>query len=151
MLKVGTLAPDFEATLDDGSAFRLSERCRQSPVVLYFYPAAFSGGCTSQACGFRDAYSDIRDTGATLFGVSRDSADSQRDFQAAYSLPFPMISDADGRIAALYEVSSHVPVLRPRITYVIDRDRVVRAAFRHDVAIGRHITDTLDAVRALAA
>ena len=149
MLPLHAPAPDFDATLDTGGAFRLSQLRGEKNVVLYFYPRDFSSGCTAQACSFRDSYSEIRDHDAVIIGVSGDSAESHRDFKEAHTLPFPIISDPDGRLRNLYEVRSVIPLLRPRVTYVIDKQGIIQAAFRHDLAIGRHLSDTLAALEAI--
>lgn len=149
MLKVGAVAPDFEATLDDGSRFRLSDLRGEKHLVLYFYPADFTGGCTAQACSFRDNYDTVKRYNAIIVGVSGDSAESHVAFRQQHNLGFPLISDPERRIAALYKVKSSLPGLRPRITYVIDKDGVIRAAFRHDILISRHLADTLEALEKL--
>jgi thioredoxin-dependent peroxiredoxin len=151
VLKTSTQAPDFVATLDNGEEFRLSGLRGEKNVVLYFYPRDFSRGCTAQACSFRDNYAEIRSYNAVIIGVSGDSAESHRDFKETHSLEYPIISDADGRIRELYDVRSSIPVLRPRVTYVIDKSGMIRAAFRHDIAVGRHITDVLEALRQIEA
>jgi thioredoxin-dependent peroxiredoxin len=151
VLKTSTQAPDFVATLDNGEEFRLSGLRGEKNVVLYFYPRDFSRGCTAQACSFRDNYAEIRSYNAVIIGVSGDSAESHRDFKETNSLEYPIISDADGRIRELYDVRSSIPVLRPRVTCVIDKSGMIRAAFRHDIAVGRHITDVLEALRQIEA
>ncbi|MGE0060419.1 MAG: peroxiredoxin, partial [Dehalococcoidia bacterium] len=140
-----------ETVLDDGSPFRLSDLRGDKNVVLYFYPADFTGGCTAQACSFRDNYDAVKAFDAVIVGVSGDSSESHRSFREKHSLGFPLIADEDRRIADLYEVKSSLPMLRPRVTYVIDKQGVIRAAFRHDLAIGRHLVDTLVALEKLEA
>ena len=148
MLKPGDRAPEIEANLEDGSTFRLSDQKGHKNVVLYFYPADFTGGCTRQACGFRDAYSDIRDLDAVIVGVSGNSGESHAAFKEKYRLPFQMIADQDHKVMQDYEAAKK-GIVRPRITYVIDKEGVVRAAFRHDIAINRHISDTIEALKAI--
>jgi peroxiredoxin Q/BCP len=149
MLKVNQPAPDFEATLDDGSSFRLSSLRGEKNIVLYFYPADFTAGCTAEACRFRDSYEAMKALDAVVLGVSGNSAESHARFREKHGLGFPLIADEDRSIAALYDVKGALPLLRPRVTYVIDKQGVIRAAFRHDIAIGRHLTDTLRALEAL--
>ena len=149
MLEVSARAPDFETTLDDGTRFRLSDLEGKKNVVLYFYPADFTGGCTAQACSFRDNYDTVQGYDAVIIGVSGDTLDSHVSFKEKHGLGFPLISDTDRKIARLYEVTSSFPKIRPRITYVIDKQGIIRSAFRHDIAIGRHLADTLDALEAL--
>ena len=149
MLAVGTRAPLFEAPLDDGSTFRLADMAGKKNVVLYFYPKDGSAGCTKQACSFRDSYASIRAYDAVIVGVSRDSLESHRRFKEQHSLSFPIASDVDGGIHAMYEVNPILGFLRPRITYVIDKQGIIRAAFRHDFAIGRHLPDTIAALESI--
>lgn len=149
MLEVNTLAPDFEATQDDGTLFRLSDLRGEKNVVLYFYPADFTAGCTAQACAFRDNYEELEARNAVLIGVSRDSVGRHTSFKEKHGLVFPLVSDPDSRIARLYRATGMLPKVPPRVTYVIDRHGVIRAAFRHDIAIGRHQVDTLRALDAL--
>ena len=151
MLEVGTKAPLFEAPLDDGTTFRLSDMAGNKNVVLYFYPKDGSAGCTKQACNFRDSYASIRAYDAVIVGVSRDSVDSHRQFKEQHSLSFPIAADVDGGIHDLYEVKPILGLLRPRITNVIDKQGEIRAAFRHDIAIGRHLPDTKAALEAIQA
>jgi peroxiredoxin Q/BCP len=149
VLAIGTPAPDFTARLDDGSEFRLSVQRGGKNVVLYFYPKDFSQGCTKQACSFRDSYAALQAYDALIVGVSRDSESSHASFKREHGLSFPLISDADGRLSELYDVKSVLPLVRPRVTYVIDKQGVIRSAFRHDLAIGRHLSDTLAALEDL--
>jgi len=149
MLEVGTKAPLFEAPLDDGSTFRLSDLAGEKNVVLYFYPKDFTAGCTREACDFRDGDASIRAYDAVTIGISRDSVESHRAFKARYSLTFPIASDIDASIHDLYEVKPMIGFVRPRITYVIDKAGIIRAAFRHDIAIGRHLPDTIAALESM--
>lgn len=151
MLNVGSPAPDFTAKLDDGTTFRLADQRGQKNVVLYFYPKDFSAGCTKQACSFRDSFASIGRYDAMILGVSSDSEDSHRSFRERHELSFPLISDPDGKLSDLYEVRSLIPIYRPRITYVIDKQGIVRGAFRHDLAIGKHLSDTFDALERIEA
>jgi peroxiredoxin Q/BCP len=151
VLAPGSVAPDFTARLDEGSEFRLAEMRGVKNVVLYFYPKDFSQGCTRQACSFRDSYAAVQAYDAVIVGVSRDSEASHASFKQEHGLAFPLISDAEGRLGDLYDVKSALPLIRPRVTYVIDKQGVIRSAFRHDIAIGRHLSDTLAALEALTA
>jgi peroxiredoxin Q/BCP len=150
MLKIGDTAPDFEAPLDDGSVFRLSEALAIGPLVLYFYPRDFTAGCTREAQDFRDVYPDIFELGAWVIGVSTDHADSHRRFREACRLPFPLATDTGGSIRDAYGV--HRRFLGPgtmRVTFLIDREGVIRGVYDHELAIGRHVTDVLSGLRGL--
>jgi thioredoxin-dependent peroxiredoxin len=146
MLRVNSPAPDFEATLDDGSPFRLSGLRGEKNVVLYFYPKDFSGGCTRQACSFRDNYNAVKGYDAVIIGVSSDDEESHRRFKEEHSLPFPIITDPDRKVSELYGLRPILGLIRPRATYVIDKQGVIRKAFQHNVFIGRHLSDTLEAL-----
>ena len=143
MLRVGDAAPDFDAVLDDGTPFRLSSLRGTRNVVLYFYPADFTGGCTAEACSFRDSDAAIRAHDAVIVGVSADSAESHRAFKQQHALPYPIVSDEDGSLRRTYEVVSKLPKVRPRITYVIDKQGIIRGAFRHDILVKKHASDAL--------
>src|SRR5512139_2297769 len=114
MLKTGTSAPQFTATLDDGTTFDLASFRGQKRVVIYFYPKDFTAGCTAQACSFRDNY-------AIIVGVSGDSEASHTSFKDQYGLPFPLIADPGRTIHRLYEAVGLLPWMTPRLTYVIDK------------------------------
>ncbi|WP_322795050.1 peroxiredoxin [Tepidiforma sp.] len=147
MLKPGTPAPDFTATLDDGTPFSLAEQRCKKHVVLYFYPKDFTPGCTAQACSFRDNYGAIAAYDAIIIGVSGDSTDSHQSFRERHQLPFPLIPDPDGRLRALYDAKGWIPWMQPRVTYVIDKDGIIRAALRHDLRVTAHVPEVLEALQ----
>lgn len=149
LLPVGKPAPDFSATLSDGAAFRLADYRGSRPVVLFFYPGDFTMGCTQQACAFRDSYSDLRDAGAVLVGISRDTDASHRRFSAEYRLPYPLISDTGRAIIRAYGVErlGGLVGLPKRVTYVIDKEGIVRAAIHHEIVMQRHLEDVLESLR----
>lgn len=101
MLKIGTLAPDFTLTADDGTEVSLSD-FRGQKVVLYFYPKADTPGCTKQACAVRDVYPQIEAGGSVVIGISPDPPDKLIKFRAKYDLPFILLSDPDHQVAAAY-------------------------------------------------
>lgn len=102
-LNVGDPAPDFEAMTDDGKQVKLQDY-RGKRVVLYFYPKDDTPGCTTQACGFRDAYPAIEEKNAVVLGVSPDDQRSHLKFKSKYNLPFTLLVDADHQIAEAYGV-----------------------------------------------
>jgi peroxiredoxin Q/BCP len=119
-------------------------------VVLYFYPKDESAVCTKQACGFRDAYEDFVEAGAVVMGVSSDSVESHRTFAGEHRLPFVLLVDADGSVRKAYGVQSTLRILPGRVTYVIDRQGVVRHIFRAQFSAARHVAEALRVVRHLA-
>ena len=150
-IKVGDEAPDFSFTLKDGSAASLkSMRQRQKAVVLYFYPKDDTPGCTAQACSFRDAYEDFSEAGAEVIGVSADGSVSHEAFASKHRLPFSLVSDADGTLRKKYGVPrSFLGLLPGRVTYIIDRDGIVRHVFSSQLQATRHITEALDVLKRL--
>jgi len=103
MVEEGKPAPDFELTTDGGEAVKLSDY-RGKPVVLYFYPKDDTPGCTTQACGIRDAYSEFQDRGAVVLGVSPDDESSHVKFRDKYELPFTLLADPEHKVADDYGV-----------------------------------------------
>jgi thioredoxin-dependent peroxiredoxin len=101
-LQPGDLAPDFSLPDGDGNIVKLSD-FRGQRVVLYFYPRDNTPGCTKEACGFRDAYSDFEEANAKVFGISTDDAKAHSKFSAKFNLPFPLLTDADGKVSTAYE------------------------------------------------
>jgi peroxiredoxin Q/BCP len=149
MLNVGTAAPQFTATLDDGSTFDLASFLGAKNVVLSFYPKDFTGGCTAQACSFRDNYSLVGQYDAVLFGISGDGEASHSKFRDKHDLPFPLIADPGRKVHRLYEAVGLLPFITPRITYVIDRAGVIRDAIRHDFRVKEHVPEVLAALQAI--
>ena len=137
---VGDLAPDFELPDENGQRHRLSE-FRGRRVVLYFYPADDTGGCTKQACGFRDVYADIEEKNAVVIGISPDGAESHRKFKTKYNLPFVLLSDVDHKVINRYGVWGE------KNNYGIKSVGVIRSHFVLDET--GHIVDAKVKVRAL--
>ena len=102
-INVGDQAPDFETLDDQSNRVKLSE-LRGKRVVLYFYPKDDTPGCTRQACGFRDNYASVEGNNSVVLGVSPDDAESHQAFKSKFSLPFPLLVDADHAIAEAYSV-----------------------------------------------
>lgn len=102
-LHIGDAAPDFALTSDQGTTVRLSD-FRGKRVVLYFYPKDDTSGCTTQACGFRDAYPQIEEKNAVVLGISPDDAKSHQKFKTKYDLPFLLLVDGDHAVADAYGV-----------------------------------------------
>lgn len=151
MLAIGSQAPDFTATLDDGTPFRLADYRGAKNVILYFYPKDFTAGCTKEACGFRDNYDAIKAYDAVIVGVSADTESSHTSFREKHSLPFPLIADAEKELVAKYDARGGLlAFMPPRVTYVIDKEGVIRAAMRHDIFVGRHVSEVIEALASFA-
>jgi thioredoxin-dependent peroxiredoxin len=142
MPAVGEPAPDFTARTTDGRTVTLSE-LRGRYVVLYFFPRAFTPGCTRETIRFRDAHADIEALGGTVIGVSVDDHKTQCDFASATKATFPMIGDHDHTISRLYGVIRPFLKLDRRVTYVIDPAGVIQGVFEHEFQISKHLDAVL--------
>jgi peroxiredoxin Q/BCP len=150
VIEEGQSAPDFELTSDSGETVKLSA-LRGKPVVLYFYPKDDTPGCTTQACGIRDAYGEFEQAGAVVLGVSPDSESSHVKFKEKFGLPFTLLADADHAVAEQYGVwgektfagKTYLGVQRS--TFVINADGNVKKVM-HDVKPASHADDVLAAL-----
>ena len=149
-LQVGDPAPAFTAATNGGGRISLTD-FQGKHVVLFFYPRDDTPSCTKEACAFRDAYQDFTDAGATVVGVSSDSAASHQAFADQHRLPYLLATDKDGALRRAFGVPKTLGFLPGRVTYVIDRTGVVRLAFSAQLAADRHVREALDAVRRLGA
>lgn len=153
MVDEGKPAPDFELQSDAGETVKLSA-LRGKPVVLYFYPKDNTPGCTTQACGIRDAWGEFAATGAAVFGLSPDSVSSHVKFKAGHDLPFTLLADTDHEVAEAYGVwaeksrygRTYMGVVRA--TFVIDADGKV-ARVLPKVQPATHAEEVLEILRAL--
>ena len=146
---VGDPAPDFELPSMTGEPVRLSDFRDKAEVVLYFYPKDNSPVCTAEACSFRDAYETFREAGAEVIGVSADSVESHRRFAAHNRLPFHLLSDPEGALRARYGVPKTLGVLPGRVTYLIDKQGVVRLIFSSQLQAAKHVEEALRVLRQL--
>jgi peroxiredoxin Q/BCP len=151
ILRVGDRAPGFSAKLSSGAVWTLDAWAGRKNVVLFFYPRDASPGCTRQVCLYRDSVAAIADLDAVVLGVSSDSNDSHERFIAERNLPFPLISDPDGALSSLYgarRLWGVLPLLK-RVTYVIDKQRIVRGVIHDEFSIDSHATGVLRILRDL--
>ncbi len=146
-VQVGDVAPDFTLPSQAGAPVSLHD-LRGKNVVLYFYPKDNTSGCTAQACAFRDQYEVFKDAGAEVIGVSSDSTESHQQFAAQYRLPFTLLSDVGGKVRKRYGATT-MGLLPGRVTYVIDKNGVVRHMFSSAFNAGKHITEAVQALQAL--
>jgi thioredoxin-dependent peroxiredoxin len=150
VIEEGKPAPDFELTSDTGETVKLSA-LRGKPVVLYFYPKDDTPGCTTQACGIRDAYGEFEAAGAVVLGVSPDDERSHVKFKEKFGLPFTLLADPDHAVADTYGVWGEKKYMGKtflgvkRSTFVIDADGNV-AKVMHDVKPANHADDVLAAL-----
>jgi peroxiredoxin Q/BCP len=148
-MQPGDVVPDFELSDDQGATRTLTELLADGPVVLFFYPAALSPGCTAESCHFRDLGKEFAEAGAQRVGISPDGVDKQAQFSAKHSFDFPLLSDPDGRIATIFGVRRRfTPLATKRTTFVIDTDRKVLDVIKSEVRMGVHADRALAALRA---
>lgn len=138
MLDTGSRAPEFVLENDQGGETSLSELVQDGPLILYFYPADFTPGCTKEACSIRDIHNDIQAVGLQVAGVSPQDADSHQRFRDEHKLPFILLSDPDKVAIKMYDVDGPFGVGVRRATFLITQDRVIQDAMMADVRIGRH-------------
>jgi peroxiredoxin Q/BCP len=150
-IQVGDKAPDFTLPAASGESVRLQDRLGERVVVLYFYPKDNTGGCTAEACAFRDSHEVFTDAGAEVIGVSSDSADTHAGFSDKYQLPFTLLADQGGKVRKLYGVPTVLGFIPGRVTYVIDRQGTVRQVFSSMTDTGKHVSEALEMVLQLQA
>jgi peroxiredoxin Q/BCP len=138
MLATGELAPDFELPDQDGRKRRLADLQGGKPLILYFYPADFTPGCTREACDLRDLHTQILSAGLRVIGVSPQSPDSHRRFRDEHSLPFMLLSDEEKVAIKAYGVDGPLGIGVRRATFLIDRKRRIVDAVLADLRISRH-------------
>jgi thioredoxin-dependent peroxiredoxin len=149
-LEVGDQAPSFTAEAHNGQTVRLDDYRGKQAVVVYFYPKDDTPICTTEACGFRDAYEDFVKAGAVVIGVSADSLDRHRDFAQRRNLPFLLVSDADGALRRAFGVSKTWGIFPGRTTFVIDREGIVQHVLNAQWTGARHVQEALEVVRRAA-
>ena len=147
LIKIGQSVPNFTLQTDEGKLFSL-ENLKGKKIILYFYPKDDTPGCTKEACGFRDAWSDIIKTGAIVVGVSKDSVKSHQFFKKKYNLPFPLLSDKEGAVCEQYGVIVDTNCFGKkyrgikRTTFLIDENGNISAIWRK-VKVDKHILEVL--------
>ncbi len=148
-MAVGDKAPDFSLEAQDGRRVSLHDFAGEKNVVLYFYPKDFTSGCTAEAKTFSDNYDEVLAMGAEVIGVSSDSAQTHGSFASECSVKFPLLADEGGRVRALYGVKASLGFIPGRVTFVIDKEGVVRHVFSSQVRPKQHVAEAIEALRAI--
>ncbi|MFG2265531.1 peroxiredoxin [Streptomyces sp. NPDC048720] len=148
-VEVGDKAEDFALPDETGTVRRLTELLADGPVVLFFYPAALTPGCTAEACHFRDLAAEFAAVGARPVGISGDSVERQQEFAGRHTLGMTLLSDADGAVRDRFGVRRGF-TLAPtkRVTFVIGRDRTVLEVVRSELRMNTHADRALAVLRA---
>ena len=143
-MRTGDVVQDFELPDQSGTPRSLSQLLANGPVVLFFYPAAMTYGCTKESCHFRDLKAEFAAVGAQPVGISADQVDKQRQFDEKESLGFPLLSDPDRTVAAQLGAKRGASFLpNKRITFVIDTDRKVLEVIHSEVSMAGHTDKAL--------
>lgn len=148
-IKVGDMAPDFTLTAQTGVPVSLKDFRSQKSVVLYFYPKDDTPGCTAESCAFRDSYQVFKDAGAEVIGVSSDSTESHQKFASKHNLPFILLSDVGGQLRKSYEVPADFFILPGRVTYIIDKEGVIRHIFNSQMNFKAHVDEALKTLKSI--
>lgn len=150
-MHTGDHAPDFELPDQTGTPRTLSTLLADGPVVLFFYPAAMTTGCTKEACHFRDLAAEFAAAGVQRVGISRDSVDKQKQFADLHSFDYPLLSDADGAVAEQFGVKrgklgARLGAPVKRWTFAITGDGRIAAAIHSEVNMETHADTALKAL-----
>ncbi len=145
-VQVGDLTPDFALLNQSGTPVSLGDFLGKQHIVLYFYPKDNTSLCTEEACAFRDSYEVFKGAGAEVIGVSSDSVESHRQFAKEHQLPFILLSDVDGVIRKRYSVPTAFG-LPGRVTYIIDRQGIVRRIFFSQFTSKKHVDEALQVLQ----
>lgn len=148
-LPVGEKAPSFTLNNQYGKAVSLSDFTGRANVVVYFYPKDDTPGCTKESCTFRDQYTAFTDIGAEVLGISSDSEASHRAFAEKYRLPFPLLADSGGAVRQQFRVPKSLGLLPGRVTFVIDKQGVIRHVFNSQLNPTRHVDEAIAVLKSL--
>jgi len=150
-VKVGDRAPDFTLPALTGESVSLESFFGKKNIVLYFYPKDNTAGCTAEACSFRDSYEVFQEAGAEVIGVSSDSEKTHQQFANKNRLPFILLSDLGGVVRKFYGVPSTLGLIPGRVTYIIDKEGIVRHIFSSQFAPQMHVAEALKVLNELSA
>ncbi|MFF8410693.1 peroxiredoxin [Streptomyces omiyaensis] len=151
-MNIGDLVEDFTLPDETGTPRSLSGLLAEGPVVLFFYPAAMTAGCTAEACHFRDLAAEFRAAGALPVGISGDVVEKQKEFAERHSLGYPLLSDPEGTVRERFGVRRGFSLApTKRVTFVIGQDLRVREVVRSELRMSAHADRALAALAALRA
>jgi thioredoxin-dependent peroxiredoxin len=149
-MKAGDVVEDFELPDETGTPRKLSELLANGPVVLFFYPAAMTLGCTAESCHFRDMKAEFDAVGAQLVGISADQVEKQKRFSDKHSFDYPLLSDPDGAVATQFGVRRRFTMISPtkRTTFVIGTDLRIIEVIQSEIRMSVHADRALEALKA---
>lgn len=145
-IKIGSKAPDFTLPSNTGEDITLSHFFKKKNVVLFFYPRDEGPTCVKEAQRFRDNYEAFQDRNAQIIGISAQSVESHKKYALHHNLPYILLSDSDKKVQKLYGVKSTLGV-PGRVTFVIDKEGIVRHVFVSQLQFNKHAKEALDALK----
>jgi peroxiredoxin Q/BCP len=149
-MREGDLVPEFEALDQDGNLRTLSGLLADGPIVLFFYPAAMTTGCTREACHFRDLATEFKAAGVQRVGISKDSVRKQKEFSDKHGFDYPLLSDTDGTVARIFGVErtglgKRIGAMVKRWTFAVDTDRRLIKVIHSELNMEIHADQALRA------
>ncbi|WP_420386086.1 peroxiredoxin [Roseivirga sp.] len=144
-LKVGQKAPEFQLPDTENNMVSLQDNL---PCIVYFYPKDFTPGCTEEACSFRDNHQVFSNLDIKVFGISKDSISSHRKFKEKHQLPFKLLSDREGKVCKDYKALMPIIGVPKRITYLIDKEKTIRATYSDMFGATNHIKSMINQLKA---
>ena len=147
---VGSRAPNFALPSQSGEMVSLGDFLGEKPVILFFYPKGDTPGCTKEVCAFRDSFEELSNLDAEVIGISSDSVESHKGFAERHKLPFTLLSDEGGKVRRLYGVPNSFGLFPGRVTYVIDREGVVRHIFSSQIEVEQHVEEALKTLESIS-
>lgn len=148
-IATGDTAPTFSLPDQAGKTISLADFKGQKNVVVYFYPKDDTPGCTAESCSFRDHYTAFQDVGAEVIGISSDDETSHRAFADKHRLPFSLLADVGGKVRKSFGVPRTLGLFQGRVTYVIDKQGVVRHVFNSQLNFTKHVDEALSVLKGL--
>ncbi|MBV8161174.1 MAG: peroxiredoxin [Acidimicrobiia bacterium] len=145
-MEPGDKAPDFALPDETGTTRKLTDLLANGPVVLFFYPAAMTPGCTRESCHFRDMKGEFEQVGAQRVGISADKVDKQKQFSEKYTFDFPLLSDAEKTVAREFGVKRGIGPNK-RTTFVIDSDGTILEVIKSELNMNTHADRALEILR----
>ena len=146
----GDKAPLFTLPDSGGQPVSLTDFIGKKSLVVFFYPKDESYGCTKEACSFRDNYDEFKEAGAEVIGISTDDEASHSSFAAHHKLPFILLSDKDNKVADLYGVQRSLGILPGRVTFVIDKEGIIRMNYSSQLNFRKHMDEAIALIKSLS-
>lgn len=148
MIELEDKIPVFTLKDQNDNDFSIESLIGKKPMVIFFYPKDFTPGCVKEVCAFRDQYQDFQDYGVEVIGISSDGLESHQKFVEKHNLPFTLLSDPKGKIRKLFGVPSSLLGLLPgRMTFVIDKNGIVKMRFNNQFGAEKHIEESLKVLK----